>query len=176
MKRIFCVGALSFACGTFLLSTMPLLTTAQSKSPLPISPGQTLFDEHCASCHAGPNQVDRAPDLKTLMEFTPESVLAAMTTGTMALPAQKLTDDEKRFIAEYLGGRPLDSKHSGSADSMSESLPHQPTALDPSAGPSWNGWSAEPRQHAFRLNKERGSDRRRHSPTEAEVGLRISER
>ncbi len=156
MKRIVCVGALSFACGTFLLSTMPLLTTAQSKSPLPISPGQTLFDQHCASCHAGPNRVDRAPDLKTLMQFAPESVLAAMTTGTMALPAQKLTDDEKRFIAEYLGGRPLDSKHSGSADSMSNRCPTNPPLLDPSAGPSWNGWSAEPGNTRFSSTKNAG--------------------
>ncbi|MGA8013436.1 MAG: PQQ-binding-like beta-propeller repeat protein [Candidatus Acidiferrales bacterium] len=156
MRRIVCVGALSFACGTFLLSTMPLLTTAQSKSPLPISPGQTLFDQHCASCHAGPNRVDRAPDLKTLMQFAPESVLAAMTTGTMALPAQKLTDDEKRFIAEYLGGRPLDSKHSGSADSMSNRCPTNPPLLDPSAGPSWNGWSAEPGNTRFSSTKNAG--------------------
>jgi polyvinyl alcohol dehydrogenase (cytochrome) len=156
MKRIVCVGALSFACGTFLLSTMPLLTTAQSKSPLPISPGQTLFDQHCASCHAGPNRVDRAPDLKTLMQFAPESVLAAMTTGTMALPAQKLTDDEKRFIAEYLGGRPLDSKHSGSADSMSNRCPTNPPLLDLSAGPSWNGWSAEPGNTRFSSTKNAG--------------------
>jgi polyvinyl alcohol dehydrogenase (cytochrome) len=100
--------------------------------------------------------VDRAPDLKTLMQFAPESVLAAMTTGTMALPAQKLTDDEKRFIAEYLGGRPLDSKHSGSADSMSNRCPTNPPLLDPSAGPSWNGWSAEPGNTRFSSTKNAG--------------------
>jgi polyvinyl alcohol dehydrogenase (cytochrome) len=156
MKRIVCVGALSFACLAFLFSAMPLLTIAQSKSPLPTSPGQTLFDKNCASCHAGPNPVDRAPDLKMLMQFTPESVLAAITTGVMVEPALGLSDDEKQAIAEYLGGRPLDSKHSGSADSMSNRCPTNPALLDPSAAPSWNGWSAEPGNTRFTSTKNAG--------------------
>lgn len=128
------------ALSALLLSAMALSALAQSKSPLPVSPGQTLFNDHCASCHTGPNHVERAPDLKTLMEFTPESVLAAMTTGTMALPAQKLSADEKRQVAEYLGGRPLDPKNTGSAESMSNRCAANPAYTGPSKAGSWNGW------------------------------------
>jgi polyvinyl alcohol dehydrogenase (cytochrome) len=156
MKRNFFLGGLWISCSAILFSAIAPPAHAQGPSPLPTSPGQTLFNENCSSCHAGPNHVDRAPDLKTLMEFTPESVYAAVTTGTMSLPAQKLTADEKRLIAEYLGGRPLDSKHSGSAESMSNRCPTNPALTDPSAGPSWNGWSAERGNTRFATAKSAG--------------------
>jgi polyvinyl alcohol dehydrogenase (cytochrome) len=156
MKRTFCLGARWIVCAAVLLSAMALSTQAQSQSPLPTSPGQTLFNQNCASCHAGPNRVDRAPDLKTLMEFTPEIVLAALTTGNMVVPAQKLTDDEKRAIAEYLGGRPLDPKNSGSAESMSNHCPANSPFSDPSAGPSWNGWGADRGNTRFASAKSAG--------------------
>ncbi len=155
-KRISRFGGLWLACGAILLSAIAPPARAQGPSPLPTSPGQTLFNQNCASCHAGPNHVERAPDLKTLMEFTPESVYAAVTTGTMSLPAQKLTSDEKRLIAEYLGGRPLDAKHSGSAESMPDHCPTNPPLMDPSAGPSWNGWSPDRGNTRFAAAKNAG--------------------
>ena len=175
MNRKTYFGALWIACVAILLSAEAPSSHAQSKSPLPTSPGQTLFNQSCASCHAGPNHVERAPDLKTLMEFTPESVYAAVTTGTMALPAQKLTSDEKRLIAEYLGGRPLDPKHSGSAESMSKSLPHQSVSRGP-IGRAFVEWmERRSRQHSFRDSQECRFDRTRRSPVKAEVGFRVSE-
>jgi polyvinyl alcohol dehydrogenase (cytochrome) len=149
-------GGLGIVCGSILFCALPGPAQAQGPSPLPTSPGQTLFNQNCASCHVGPNHVDRAPDLKTLMEFTPESVYAAVTTGTMALPAQKLTADQKRLIAEYLGGRPLDANHSGSAESMSNHCPTSPQLKDPSAGPAWNGWSPDRGNTRFATAKNAG--------------------
>ncbi|HXQ26079.1 MAG TPA: PQQ-binding-like beta-propeller repeat protein [Candidatus Acidoferrales bacterium] len=148
MKQFRCIGALLIACVLAVLATAhPAL--AQNPSPIPASPGETVFGQHCASCHVGPSRTDRAPDLKTLMELTPESVFAAITTGSMIVPAQKLTDDEKKFVSEYLGGRPLDTKHTGSAESMSNRCSSNPPVENPSAGPSWNGWSAGPGNARF---------------------------
>jgi len=148
MKRLFLLGALAVAFGAFVLAAaLPAL--AQNPSPIPQSPGEIVFGRNCASCHTGPNRADRAPDLKTLMELTPESVFASITTGTMVVPAQKLTDDEKRLVAEYLGGRPLDTKHTGSAESMSNRCAANPPLGNPAAGPSWNGWSASPGNTRF---------------------------
>ncbi len=115
---------------------------AQSKSPLPTSPGQELFNANCASCHVGPPPAERAPDLKSLMELTPETVLAAMTSGPMVMPAQNLSDTEKRQVAEYLGGRPLDDKHTGGVTSMTGHCALNSAPGDLGSGPSWNGWSA----------------------------------
>src|ERR1700689_608976 len=156
MKSVLTPARLWIVCGAILISATLGPAHAQGPSPLPTSPGQTLFNQNCATCHAGPNRVDRAPDLKTLMEFTPESVYAAVTTGTMSLPAQKLTSDEKRLIAEYLGGRPLDAKHSGSAESMPDHCPTNPPLMDPSAGPSWNGWSPDRGNTRFAAAKNAG--------------------
>ena len=156
MNRKSYLGALWIACVAILFSALASSSDAQSKSPLPTSPGQTLFEQNCASCHVGPPVAERAPDLKVLMQLTPESVLAAMTTGVMVEPALGLSDDEKRAIAEYLGGRPLDAKHSGSADSMSGHCPTNPPLADPSAGPSWNGWSADRGNTRFATAKSAG--------------------
>src|SRR5271170_2074199 len=113
MNQVFRPAVRVCACGALLLVCGAISSRAQSRSPLPTSPGQTMFNKNCASCHVGPARVDRAPDLKTLMELAPESILAAVTTGSMVVPAQNLTDDERKAIAEYLGGRPLDPKRSG---------------------------------------------------------------
>jgi len=133
-----------FACAVAAILCIAAGTTAraQSKSPLPVAPGQALFNAHCARCHVGPPVAERAPDLKTLMELTPETVFAAVTSGNMLVPAQGLSDAEKRQIAEYLGGRPLDDKHTGDTASMTNHCPANDPLVDPFAGQDWNGWSA----------------------------------
>ncbi|HKV04481.1 MAG TPA: PQQ-binding-like beta-propeller repeat protein [Candidatus Acidoferrales bacterium] len=129
---------------------------AQAPPPLPTSPGEALFDEHCASCHANGSAVERAPDLKTLMELTPESVYAAVTTGSMSVPAQPLTDDQKRLVAEYLGGRPLDLTDSAGAQSMPNRCASNSPLGNPQIGPSWNGWSVDATNARFASAKIAG--------------------
>jgi len=155
MTRCFRVGRIWFGCLACLLGAAPF-ALAQSKSPLPTSPGQERFNANCASCHVGPPVAARAPDLKSLMELTPETVLAAMTTGPMTVPAQKLGDAEKREIAEYLGGRPLDDKHTGDAASMGGHCAANSAPGDPANGPSWNGWSASDGNTRFATAAEAG--------------------
>jgi polyvinyl alcohol dehydrogenase (cytochrome) len=144
MKRRILKGTILFAgvCAlAFGATSVP--ARAQSKSPLPTSPGETLFNKNCAECHVGPPVAERAPDLKTLMQLTPESVLAALTTGSMVEIASSLSDTEMRQIAEYLGGRPLDDKHTGDAASMPNHCTENRTFIDQGLGPAvWNGWSA----------------------------------
>jgi polyvinyl alcohol dehydrogenase (cytochrome) len=142
MKKVFLSVAWVCAYGTVLLLGRATSARAQSKSPLPVAPGQSLFDKNCASCHVGPPVVERAPDLKALMQLTPESVLAAMTTGVMVEPALGLSDDEKRAIAEYLGGRPLDPKNTGDAASMTNHCTTNPSFVPRGNGSIWDGWSA----------------------------------
>jgi polyvinyl alcohol dehydrogenase (cytochrome) len=140
MKRQFCLGALLIAFVMAWLASPPSSSAQQVAGPIPTSPGQTVFGQHCASCHENPATADRAPDLKTLMKLAPETVYAAVTTGSMAVPAQKLTDEEKRAVAEYLGGRPLDLTESAGAEAMPNRCASNPPLDDPSASPSWNGW------------------------------------
>jgi polyvinyl alcohol dehydrogenase (cytochrome) len=143
MKRFLFAWPLLVAVATALLASAPAARAQKAAGPIPVSLGQTVFDQHCASCHANPSTANRAPDLKTLMQLTSETVYAAVTTGSMTVPAQNLSDGEKRAVAEYLGGRPLDLTDTGSAEKMANRCASNPPLGDPSAGASWNGWGAD---------------------------------
>ena len=127
-----------------------------ANNPLPTPPGQVVYGRSCASCHANPSMSDRAPDLKTLMKLTPEKVYASVTTGSMAVPAKDLTDEQKRDVAEYLGGRLLDLTDTGSAASMQNRCASNPALVDPSASASWNGWAGDAENTRFRSAQTAG--------------------
>ena len=108
---------------------------------LPVAPGEQMFGKACASCHAGPHPANRAPNQQTLEQMTPEGIYAAVTTGVMAPAAKNLTDQQKREVAEYLGGRPLDLSDSGSAAKMPNRCKTNPYLTMLSTDAEWNGWS-----------------------------------
>jgi polyvinyl alcohol dehydrogenase (cytochrome) len=143
MKRLLGIGVLLTIWGIASLTSPSRAPAQQAAGPIPASPGQIVFAQHCASCHANPTMVSRAPDLKTLMQLTPEAVYAAVTTGSMTVPGQKLSDEAKRAVAEYLGGRPLDLSDTGSVLKMANRCGSNPPLGDPSAGSAWNGWGAD---------------------------------
>lgn len=64
--------------------------------------GETVFRARCSSCHA--MGVGGSPTTAQFKEMSPERIVAAMTTGTMATMAAGLEDDEKKSIAEFLTG------------------------------------------------------------------------
>jgi polyvinyl alcohol dehydrogenase (cytochrome) len=73
-----------------------------------------------------------------LEQMTPEAIYAAVTTGVMAPAAKTLTDRQKRDLAEYLGGRPLDLSKSGSAAAMKNRCASNPAY--PGQKGAWRGW------------------------------------
>jgi polyvinyl alcohol dehydrogenase (cytochrome) len=156
MKRSVFFCALFNVCAIVFVASTFSAVAQELANPLPTSPGQTVFGQSCASCHLNPNTADRAPDLKTLMKLTPETIYAAVTTGTMNVPAQKLTDEQKRQVAEYLGGRPLDLTDTGSAESMQNRCASSPALPDPAAAPSWNGWGGDRENTRFTSAKAAG--------------------
>lgn len=158
--RFSCV--LGAAWAVLLAMAAPSFAQEIANNPLPTPPGQVVFGRHCASCHDNPAMSDRAPDRRSLMKFTPEKIYAAVTTGSMAVPAKDLTEEQKRDVAEYLGGRLLDLTDTGSAEKMTnrceanlplrlriyslplnvppDRLPMFEYSLD---GPSWAGWGPD---------------------------------
>jgi polyvinyl alcohol dehydrogenase (cytochrome) len=119
-----------------------------ANNPLPTPPGQVVLGHYCASCHDNPSTTTRAPDRRSLMKLTPEKIYATVTTGSMTVPAKDLTDEQKRAVAEYLGGRPLDLSDTGSAEKMPNRCTSNPpfTVADYSnisKSASWNGWSPD---------------------------------
>lgn len=68
-------------------------------------PGKSHYDTACAACHEG--AIERAPHRQMLVLMTPETILAALTTGLMQTQSSTLNDQQKKEVAEYLGGRAM---------------------------------------------------------------------
>jgi polyvinyl alcohol dehydrogenase (cytochrome) len=106
--------------------------------------------------HGNPNAAQQAPDPAALRRLTPEAIYAALTKGTMRVQGQGLTDEEKRRVAEWLGGRPLGSLLAGDAKSMENHCPTNPSLTDPSLGPAWNGWGVDVANTRFQATSSAG--------------------
>lgn len=102
------------------------------------STGVNLFTNNCTKCH-GATPVDRAPTEATIKQMPPERIYEAITTGSMKTMAATLSDDDKRLLAEYMGGRKLDKAEVGDAKNMPNVCASHPPVRDLNA-PAWNGW------------------------------------
>src|SRR6185312_13591672 len=76
------------------------------------STGVNLFKNNCTTCHGEP-PVEHAPSESTIKTMTPERIWEAITTGVMANNAKSLSDTDKVLLAEYMGGRKLDTSDAG---------------------------------------------------------------
>jgi polyvinyl alcohol dehydrogenase (cytochrome) len=105
--------------------------------------GLSLFEEHCGVCHSSPAAGSRAPDRIALSQRTPEAILEAITTGSMAVNAQALTPDQKRIVAEQLALRPLGSSATGAASAMKNACAVPPRGGGEPAPGRWSGWGVD---------------------------------
>jgi len=102
---------------------------------------QVQFEKNCSKCHGNGDPQTHAASRGELMKLSPEAIYASMTTGSMSVQAKDLTDDQKRLIAQHLGGRPFGVAAAGHAKAMSNRCAANPPLIDPSSGAYWNGWS-----------------------------------
>src|SRR6476620_10971813 len=101
-----------------------------------------VFEQRCGSCHTKPAADSRAPDRDSLRQRTPEAVYDALTTGSMKVNAEGLSDVQKRLIAEFITERPLGAALAGQASAMPNRCAAKPIGALLS-GPSWNGWGVD---------------------------------
>ena len=80
--------------------------------------------------------------------MTPERILQVMTTGAMRSAAAALSDQDRRLIAEWVGGRKLDSDLAGAAEKMTNVCASHPQVRESNA-PAWNGWGVDYRNSRF---------------------------
>jgi polyvinyl alcohol dehydrogenase (cytochrome) len=102
------------------------------------STGVNLFATHCTQCH-GLTPVEHAPTEATIRTMSPEHIYDVITNGSMKTNAASLSDDERRLLAEFMGGRKLDKEDAGDAKNMPNRCASNPPFRFPSAG-AWNGW------------------------------------
>jgi polyvinyl alcohol dehydrogenase (cytochrome) len=124
--------------GKQIAALLVFLAHAGVAQRLSESTGVNLFKNNCTSCH-GINPVERAPSEALIKQMPPERIYEAITTGVMKNMGQKLTEDEKRLLAEYMGGRKLDKADAGDMKNMPNACANHPPVKDMEA-PSWNGW------------------------------------
>src|SRR5215471_20406264 len=67
--------------------------------------GAAVYQKSCGSCHQQPGSDSRAPNRESLAQFSPESILTALTTGNMYRQGYDLNDAEKKAVAEFVAGR-----------------------------------------------------------------------
>jgi polyvinyl alcohol dehydrogenase (cytochrome) len=126
----------------FLLSLWAGVAAAQQQSqPKGWVAAQVQFEKNCSKCHGNGNSQGQAAPREALMKLTPEAIYASMTSGSMSVQAMDLTEDQKRLIAQHLGGRPVGVASAGDAKAMSNRCAANPPLGDPSSGAYWNGWS-----------------------------------
>lgn len=101
--------------------------------------GAAVYQKQCAQCHD--KGVGRAPQLLALSQFSPEGVLAVLTTGKMAEQGKALTPTEARAVAMFVTG----GKVFGAGDAPKLGVCAEPAPVfdKPFAGPYWNGWGVD---------------------------------
>jgi polyvinyl alcohol dehydrogenase (cytochrome) len=107
------------------------------------STGVNQYFANCARCHESAD-APQAPRTAVLKQMPPERIYESLTTGTMRTQAAHLTDQERRLIAEWVGGRKIDHDLAGAADKMTnQCASHAPVRR--LTAPGWNGWGVDHR-------------------------------
>ena len=157
MKRYLtvCLHSGMIAC-LLWISARQLRAQEQQRPPLGTEMGYEIFQKNCMMCHGNPNSTAHAPEVSTLRQMTPEAIYEALTTGPMAVQAEKLSDEEKIRVAEALSNRPLHAGEAGDANNMPNRCAANPPMSDPSAGPAWNGWGVDATNTRYQSAKGAG--------------------
>jgi len=128
------------------------LFAAQQQAPAPPGPaglfgpprGMVLFQNSCANCHTAEGVTTGGriiPTLSALKAISPERIYEALLSGKMKDQAAKLTDREKRDVAEFLAGRAI-LETDGITKMTNRCSSNPPLASSLASVASWNGWSA----------------------------------
>jgi polyvinyl alcohol dehydrogenase (cytochrome) len=109
------------------------------------SPAAKLFEDSCAACHVR-GAAPHAPHRDMLQLLSPESIVAALDTGSMKQQAAALSQEQRVAVAEFIAGRPV-----GSATDT----PVAPVCTGRSARfdfrdtPPWQGWGFGNQNHHY---------------------------
>src|ERR1700730_9985550 len=131
-----------------LMAAAPLvMLAATADSTLAQSTvGLREFETKCASCHQSA-EGQKAPDASVLRKMTAEAVYTAVSKAPHT-EIQGLSEDDKKMVAAYLGGRKLGVTEIADAKSMPNRCSSNPPMTGIAPGPMWNGWGGDPSTNA----------------------------
>jgi polyvinyl alcohol dehydrogenase (cytochrome) len=113
------------------LACSPALVAAQS--------GEAIYQSACAACHAAPVD-DAVPAVAALRALDANSIVEALTSGSMALQGQALRAEQRVAVAEFLAGAPIAARVARFEQGQCDARPGLP-ALN--SGGIWNGWGPD---------------------------------
>ena len=88
-----------------LFLAVAVTASTMAATTAPARPPAEVYKAHCASCHEG--GVPRAPHAVKFQMLGPVAILNALEHGVMRTQGAALTADERRSLAEFLGGATL---------------------------------------------------------------------
>jgi polyvinyl alcohol dehydrogenase (cytochrome) len=107
---------------------------------------ESIYKTRCATCHE--TGVPRAPNREALRRLTPETIAAALATGSMRAQGQELTLAQIQLLARTLGNAPPATASTVPASTTCSA--NEPSApVNPLGQPNWNGWGVNLAQHRF---------------------------
>ncbi len=132
--------------------------------------GEAAFKRVCSACHvsvmenagatAPPEGADpsapRAVPREMLRMFTPESVLASLTSGKMQAQGSLLSEPERRAVAEFASGRAMGSAAQAAQVAKPNLCANPRPMAEPARLPSWNGWGNDFSNARFQPKKAGG--------------------
>ena len=113
------------------------LAGAATAAHAQVPSGAQVFQARCASCHSG--QPDsRAPAPEALKSRAPQAVIDALVNGGMRVQGAQMNGADRRAVAEYVTGKPLDGDVTGAA--AGRCATSSPLG-NLTRGARWSGWS-----------------------------------
>ncbi len=103
--------------------------------------GAAVYAKHCARCHET-DKAGWAERRQALSKLPPEAILKQLHVGFMTMVAT-LTDEEKRAVAAYLSGKPVEAFRMAALPAPEGLCPAGSAPSDLLSGPRWNGWGAD---------------------------------
>jgi len=160
LELLICAAALCVAAG------MGWVSAAKAQAPAPQAKGKggggggapkqigmenglTYFQTKCMSCHRE-NDSAKAQSARRIRTMTPEQIYAVVAKPSRPEHDQGLTDQEKRRMAEFMGGYvQIGSVEAGNPKNFPNACASNPAMSDPLSGPYWNGWGADMQNTRF---------------------------
>ena len=138
MRVVNCAGAVFLLSLSAAFAQGPPAGAPPPGFPPPLPGGPGVFLRTCSSCHANPAPDSRAPGPGVLATFSPDAIVNALTTGSMRTQGEKLSDEDRRNVAEFLTGHAVGS----SVPARAGLCPSSTAVFTPGPQSSWNGWGA----------------------------------
>src|SRR5260370_17690667 len=128
----------SFLFVPITFASLGMLTATPDRALAQSTVGLRLFETKCASCHQSAAD-HKAPDASRLRKMTPEAVFAVLSKAPHS-QMQGVSDDDKKSVAAYLGGRKIGVAENAEAKKMAHQCTAGPPMSDSTGGATWNGW------------------------------------